>query len=196
MISALDGQIGRLMGHLEARGMRDATLIVFMSDNGVLLGQHRMLQKGPMFYEELVRVPLIFHWPGVVPAGEQRSDLVSSLDLLPTFAELAGAPVPRDLAGRNIWPRVLGSGDPVRDEIFFEYREKPATGEREPMLGVATARHKYVRYLANGDEELYDLEADPHEMKNLVRSEDHAEALAQLRARVDRFRDTIAGPFW
>jgi arylsulfatase A-like enzyme len=196
MLSALDSQIGRLVGHLEARGRRNDTLIVFMSDNGVFLGQHQMLRKGPMFYEELVRVPLIFHWPGVVPAGERRTDLVSSLDLLPTFTELGGAPVPRGLAGRSIWPQVLERGDPVRDEIFLEYRTKSMGMEREPMLGVVTARHKYVRYLEDGDEELYDLVVDPLEMKNLVRSEAHAEALAQLRARVDRFRETVVAPFW
>jgi arylsulfatase A-like enzyme len=149
-----------------------------------------------MFYEELVRVPLIFHWPGVVPAGERRTDLVSSLDLLPTFPELGGVPVPRGLAGRSIWPQVLERGHPVRDEIFLEYQTKSMGREREPMLGVVTARHKYVRYLENGDEELYDLEVDPLEMKNLVRSEAHAGALAQVRARVDRFRETIVGPFW
>lgn len=196
MLSTLDVQIGRLRRELLERSLLEKTLIVYMSDNGVLLGQHQMVAKGPAFYEELVRVPLFFHWPGVVPAGERREELVSALDLMPTLARLAGVRPPREVDGHDIWPLVLGRGEPVRDAVFFEYRAKGSTRDFHPMLGVATARYKYVRYLKNDDEELYDLEEDPREMNNLARAGVEREELGLLRARVDRFHDTIDERFW
>lgn len=196
MLAELDEQIGRLMQRLAERGLRENTLVIFTSDNGVLLGEHQMVGKGPALYEELVRVPLIFHWPGVVPAGEQRDDLVTALDLFPTLAAIAGAKAPESLDGEDIWQRVLGRGEPVRDAVFFEYRAKGMTGELQPMLGVATAGHKYVRYLASGEEEFYDLVRDPHEMNNLVGTGVQPEELERLRARVDRFHETIDFRFW
>jgi N-acetylglucosamine-6-sulfatase len=196
MLEALDADIGRLLAHLAERGLLERTLLVFTSDNGVLLGEHQMVGKAPAFYEELVRVPLLLHWPGVVPADQERTELVSALDLLPTFAGLAGARLPAGLDGADLWPLVLGRGGPLRDAVFFEYTEKSLTGQFVPMLGVATGRHKYVRYLADGEEELYDLAADPRELNNLARSGVHSEVLGPLRERVDEFQRGIREPFW
>jgi uncharacterized sulfatase len=195
MIAALDANVGRLLDHLEARGLASRTLVVFLSDNGWLSGEHRLVTKGAAFYEELVRTPFVLRWPGAVPAGAVLPALVSSLDLLPTLVRLAGAAPPEGLAGQDLWPLLDGAGAPGR-ALFLEYLEKVAPVEVEPMLGLVTERFKYARYLRGGDEELYDLAADPDEMRNLARSPDHAGTLAEQRARVDAFRASIAKPFW
>jgi len=196
MISALDANVGRLVEHLGSRGLERDTLVVYLSDNGWLNGEHQLRSKGPMLYEELVRMPLILRQPGVVPAGRKVAALVSSLDLYPSLAARAGAPPPQPLDGLDLWPLVVGGARQLRDAVFLEFLEKGSTGDVEPMLGVVTRTHKYTRYLHGGDEELYDLTADSLEMRNLAASPEASAALVQHRELVDDFAKSIREPFW
>ena len=188
MVDALDQEIGRLLAHLEQRGLARDTLVVFLSDNGTLRGEHQMLNKGPAFYEELVRTPLVMRWPGTLAAGGQVTGLTSSMDLFPTLARLAGAEVPAELHGRDVWPLALGRQQRVRDELFFQYLQRQPDEAPTPMLGLVTERHKYVQYFEGGEEELYDLSADPHELCNLVADPGASTPLTDLRARLETFR--------
>lgn len=194
MVTSLDANVGRIRGRLEEHGIERETLVIFLSDNGFLTGEHQMFTKGPAFYEELVRTPLLFHWPGAVPAGARHGALASTLDLLPTIVGLAGGEVPDEVRGLDLMPVVRGEELRVRDELFLEYVRK--LDEVEPMLGVVTERSKYVRYLRTDEEELYDFASDPHEMTNLAASSEHASELARLRERVAGFRAGIQEPFW
>lgn len=187
MVDALDREIGRLLEHLEQRGLARDTLVVFLSDNGTLRGEHQMLNKGPAFYEELVRTPLVLRWPGQLPAGGEVAGLVSSMDLFPTLARLAGAEVPSGLEGQDVWPLALGREPRVRDELFFEYLQRQPDEAPTPMLGLVTEHHKYVEYF-EGDRELYDLGADPHELRNLAADPAAGAVLAGLRQRLELFR--------
>ena len=196
MISGIDANVGRLIAHLRETGRERDTLVIFVSDNGWLLGEHQMYGKGASFYEELVRMPLILWRPGVVPAGRTSDALVSTLDLFPTAAARAGASVAADVAGADLWPLVDGTRDSLRDELFLEYKEKGSSGQSNPMLGVVTRQYKYSRYIGSREEELYDLAGDPLEMRNLASDARGAAALSDLRARVDRFQATIQTPFW
>jgi arylsulfatase A-like enzyme len=121
------------------------------------------------------------------------------LDLFPTLARLAGTSPPREVAGRDLWP-LITSAPPAdwRDEVFLEYRggEMDRPGYFVPMLGVVTRRYKYTRYLLDRDEELYDLESDPYEMKNLAHEPAHSATLEEHRKRVDAFQSGIQSQFW
>ncbi|RMF83517.1 MAG: DUF4976 domain-containing protein, partial [Planctomycetota bacterium] len=197
MISGIDANVGRLIEHLRSTGRDRDTLVIFVSDNGWMLGEHQMYGKGAALYEELVRMPLVLWRPGVVPAGRISDALVSTLDLFPTVAGRAGASVPDDVSGLDLWPLVDGSRTSLRDELFLEYKEKGSTGRATPILGVVTRRYKYARYPATGEEEMYDLASDPLEVRNLaVDSGGPPAEINDLRARVDRFAATIARPFW
>jgi arylsulfatase A-like enzyme len=195
MISAIDANVGRLLAHLRETGLDENTLVVYFSDNGWMIGEHQMVSKGGAFYEELVRMPLVFWQPGTVPAGRKTDALVSSVDFFPTFCARAGADVPSDRSGRDIWPLVTGAAGGIRDSVFLEYQQKSAA-EFTPMIGVVTAQYKYARYLATAEEELYDLRADPTELTNLAGAPDHSQTLASMRERSDEFRRTIRKPFW
>ncbi|HEX6883046.1 MAG TPA: sulfatase-like hydrolase/transferase [Planctomycetota bacterium] len=185
VVDALDREVGRLLEGLARAGLREETLVVFLSDNGTLAGEHQMVTKGPAFYEELVRTPLVVSWPGTIAPAELEA-LASSLDLFPTLARLAGAAPPADLAGLDLGPLLAGADGAARRELFFEYARKRPDDEPTPMLGWVDARHKYVLYLSSNEEELYDLVADPRELRNLAARE--PELLAEARTRLAPYR--------
>lgn len=195
MISAIDADVGRLLAHLREKGLAENTLVVYFSDNGWMIGEHQMLSKGGAFYEELVRMPLIFWQPGTVPAGHSIDALVSSIDLFPTFCARAGVKVPPGRTGHDIWPLITGGAKSIRDTVYLEYKQKNA-GEFTPMLGVVTEQYKYTTYLTTHEEELYDLRKDPTELTNLASAPDQRKTLASMQARAAEFQKSIQRPFW
>lgn len=187
MISSIDHNVGRLVDHVAEAKLSADTLVIYMSDNGFLHGEHQMLTKGYVFYEEVVRVPLMMWWPGRTGPGARVSALVSSLDIFPTLCGVAGVTAPAGLPGRDLAPLLVDPSGRLHDAVFFEYHTKEATDETVPMRGLATKRYKYVRYLDDG-EELYDLQTDPYEMINLIDDHIHEDTVRKLRGRLDRWR--------
>jgi N-acetylglucosamine-6-sulfatase len=186
VVDALDVEIGRVLAELDARGLAEDTLVVFLSDNGTLHGEHQLVTKGPAFYEELVRTPLVVRGPGVL--ARELDTVVSSLDLFPTLAHFGGAALPADLAGHDLGALLAGGGAPEREAVFLEYERKQPDDPPTPMLGWIDAREKYVRYLGSGEEELYDLATDPEERVNLAFGARAPERLNAARARLEPFR--------
>jgi arylsulfatase A-like enzyme len=179
LIETVDGEIGTVLDAFKRSDVPPIT--VFSTDHGDLGGAHGLPYKGPAMYEELVRVPLVISWPGRIRAA--RSDaLVSLIDLLPTLCDLAGIDVPAHLDGVTLRPVLQQSRRRVREMIFGEYYGKQSW--RVPIRMVRTERWKYVRYLSDG-EELYDLGADPGELRNLA----HEPAFAAERIRLAREMD-------
>ena len=123
MIAQIDDQFSRLLQALEESGQKDNTLIVFTSDHGEALGDHGLLLKGCRFYEGLVRVPLIFSWPGVVKENIQANGLVELLDLSATILDFAGLEIPEYFQGSSLRSILEGkeSGEHVRDSVRCEY---------------------------------------------------------------------------
>ena len=123
MMAQVDEQFGRLLAHIEASGQRDNTLVVFTSDHGEMLGDHGLLFKGCRFYEGLVRVPLMFRWPGRVSAGLCSDALVELIDLSATLLEVAGVERPEPMQGRSLLPLLRGeaSSEHHRDFVRCEY---------------------------------------------------------------------------
>jgi N-acetylglucosamine-6-sulfatase len=190
LVSIIDHNVGRLVDAVRDRGIADQTIVIYASDNGALFGEHQMVTKGPAFYEELVRTPLIIWAPGRVPGGRQVDALASVLDIFPTVCAQAGCAVPSDLPGVDIWPLATAAASPRREALFFEYLEKSQTSERVPMRGLVTEQYKYARYLDTGEQELYDLHHDPREMDNLAADGAHRDVLTTLRGMLDAWRRT------
>lgn len=157
----------------------DSTVAVYTSDHGDALGEHGLPFKGPFMYEELLRIPLVIRAPGRVAAGV-REDLVTQADLAPTLAALAGVRWPTPLPGRDITRKA-----PARDAVFLEYYSKQKW--LNPIRTVRTARWK-LNWYDRGNKELYDLAADPHELKNLAGAAESREIQRQLEARLDAWR--------
>lgn len=181
-IALIDHNVGRILAALEANGLADNTIVIYISDHGDWLGDHGLILKGPMHYDGLLKVPMIVRGPGV-PAGGRVDDPVSTLDLLPTFAELAGAAPLQTVHGASLKPLWEGRGH--RDFALNEWELLPTrTGVALSLRTVRTATHKLTVDLRSGAGELYDLRADPHELTNLWDRSDASDVQAELMAMI------------
>ena len=195
----LDGQVRRLVQTLRATGELDRTVIAFTSDNGYFLGEHRRPQSKINPQEPSLRVPLVIAGPGV-PHG-QRFDPATTPGLTATVAELAGATsaMPYDADGISL-VRSIAADQGWTVPVVTEGRENSkafpdnpllrASGFHDPRntIGVRTGRWKFVEY-SNGDSELYDLDADPNELRNLTADPAHAGIRTELHAVWLQFKD-------
>jgi N-acetylglucosamine-6-sulfatase len=189
--------IGGLIRTLEQTGKLDNTYIVFTSDNGFHMGQHRLALGKQAAYEEDIRVPLMIRGPGV-HAGASSDEMVLNNDFAPTFADLAGFSPPDSVDGRS-FAALLDTrkgNDPASWRTAFEVRkwdtlkDEPsykAVTPIPPYRAVRTRRYIYVEY-EDGEHELYDLEKDPYELRNLYDSAD-LDLISELDSRLDALGD-------
>ncbi|MCC6539016.1 MAG: sulfatase-like hydrolase/transferase [Bryobacterales bacterium] len=181
MTKAIDEGVGDLLGALEAVGQLDDTVFVFTSDHGYFYGEHGLNQERRLAYEEAIRIPLIVRYPrGGARVPRTVIDLVSSVDVAPTLLDFAGlAPRGSSLAK---WTHD-GAKGATRGAVHIEYHSDRVFPRIRDMgyRAVRTVRWKHIHYLHLKDaDELYDLAADPYELRNLIRS--HPKEAAQLRA--------------
>jgi arylsulfatase A-like enzyme len=166
---------------LEADGRLANTWIIFTSDNGIVLGEHRLDAGKSCPYEPCINVPMVVLPPGGIGAGRVDDRLVANIDLAPTIAEIMGADVGAPVDGLSWVPLLDGSRQDWRNALLIEQWRDDAD---KRWNGVRTPTQKYVRY-DNGDEELYDLTTDPDELVNLAKKSQYAEQHAALAAQLD-----------
>jgi choline-sulfatase len=176
-ISYVDDQFARLLRALEATGLADNTIIVIVSDHGEMLGERGLWYK-MTFFEPSIRIPLVFYDPARFAPRRVR-EAVSSIDLLPTFLALAGAPpLPTAIEGRNLLPHLTGEGG--HDEAFAEYL---AEGAVSPIVMIRRGRYKFVHCPADPTQ-LYDVAADPDELRNLAAHPQLTDVVAAFEQQV------------
>lgn len=184
MMLAVDDGLGRLRAALEEQGLLENTLFVFMSDNGSFFGEHGLSVERRFPYEESIKSPLIIsHRAAIEP---RRSDAFAlSIDIAPTLLEAAGAEIPRSVQGRSLLPHALGGRARGREAFLIEYY-----GHENPFPWIANidyravrlGRYKYIRWIREDEaHELYDLEADPFELRNIAADPAHAATVARAR---------------
>jgi arylsulfatase A-like enzyme len=164
MCDHLDVQVGRMLDALEATGQSRDTIVIFHSDHGELLGDHGVYIKDQFFYDSSIRVPLIWRWPGQIPAGQRSDELVELVDLAPTLIEAAGLPTEPGMQGRSQWRRLTGGEATPREDAFCEFLGAHGRARYASML--RTKEHKLVAVHGRDEGELYDLRADPGEHRN------------------------------
>lgn len=177
IISQLDDAVGRVLAALEESGAADDTIVVYTADHGDMCGSHRMMDKHYVMYDDVVRVPLLLRWPGVVEPGTVREDLVSNaLDLPPTLVDAAGAKPSPAFVGR---PLLTSAED--RHEVVATYN-----GQQFGLFTQRMLRTRHWKYVWNATDvdELYDLHADPHELVNRIADPPPGARLPELRRRL------------
>jgi len=185
----LDREIAAIIEALRADGRLDATWIIFTSDNGLTLGEHRLAQGKSCAYEECVRVPLVVVPPGGLAQGRTDDRLVANIDLAPTIAEIMRATPDGPVDGRSLLPLLQGRAVDWRDALVLEQWTNPLG---EAFVAIRTPDRKYVRR-ENGEDELYDWQADAFELENRAHDPSRADEKRQLSERLDALLQTPAG---
>ncbi|MGG1554765.1 sulfatase family protein [Paenibacillus ferrarius] len=183
MLVLMDLYLGRIMEKLTEKGMLDNTAILFTSDHGDMQGAHRLRLKGVIPYKELYNVPLLLYVPGETPKRKVIPDLVSTAAVTGTLLDAAGIPVPKECEGGSLMPLLNRDEAPAEEQVFFEHYK--AYWGRHPMIGVQTKQWKYVYYLEDDLEEMYDLRCDPDEIVNVAGHSGHDEIRKNLRQTVE-----------
>ena len=177
----IDEEIGKIVQALKEEGMYDNALICYISDHGDMLGDHYHWRK-TYPYEGSVHVPYIVKWPSACgfPKGGTVNAPVELRDLLPTFLEMAGGQVPADMDGLSLTRLMDGSGRGWREYIDLEHAT--CYSPDNYWCALTDGKIKYVWRFHTGTEELFDLDKDPHELKNVVNDKKYRDQLEKLRA--------------
>ena len=210
MLRLIDDQVGRFVGFLDEAGLRDDTLIVFVSDHGDFVGEYGLMRKGPEMPDYLMRIPLLFNGPGVTAGDEALEAHVSIVDIFPTLCEAIGVELPAGVQGRSLWPMITGGEFPA-EEFACAYAEQgfgglhytddddldPAEeGALNPAISFdclnSWTQSGTMRMLRKGDwalvfdmqgaGQLYNLAEDPGELTNLFGRPEHAAIQSELLA--------------
>lgn len=185
LVETLDTQIGQVLAALEASGLSDNTLVVYLSDHGEHLGERGLWWKSTL-YDESAKVPLILKGPGV-PKGQVRENVVNLTDLTATLLDIADAPALPQADGRSFADILQDPDTPWHDQTFSEYVNDgvpPWAGGREVIQRmIRLGRYKYI-YHHGLPGQLFDLSEDPDEVHDLASSPTHAPVVERLRAAV------------
>jgi arylsulfatase A-like enzyme len=186
MIANLDMNVGRLLKALDESGLRENTILVFTSDHGEMFGAHGRQAKN-IFYEEAIRVPFLIRWPGGLAGGRKSDLLLNTPDIMPTLLGLMGLPVPQAVEGGDFSqclhgkcenePEIAllqGMGCTARWEDGYEWR------------ALRTKQYTYAVYLSDRSELLFDHQADPLQMHNLIGDPAHAALLVKFREQLQQ----------
>ncbi|MGH3087341.1 MAG: sulfatase-like hydrolase/transferase, partial [Rubrobacteraceae bacterium] len=188
MCDLIDDQVGRVLDVLESTGQSEDTIVIFMSDHGEMLGDHGIYLKGPYFYEELVKVPLIVSLPGKISTGKRIEALTELVDLAPTLLDAAGLEPYPGMQGRSLMPLLIGQTAPTphRSDVYCEYYDAMPWHKNPAAHAtmIRTERHKLVAVHSLDTGELYDLEYDPDEIHNLWDSPNHRAVKLDMLSRL------------
>lgn len=192
-LRSVDDQVKSMVDTLRKVGRLRNTFIFFTSDNGYLLGEHRLRNKNYP-YEESLRVPFLARGPGI-PAGTTRDGMYSLVDLAPTFLRIAGVSSPRVLDGRSMLPTLRRGAPGYSDYLIQAGHEQSDWWWR----GVRSKEFVYVKYydpLDGGFEELYDMRKDPYQLRNVAQDPLYAAELARYRLRLETLGSCAGSTCW
>ena len=185
-IQSVDDGAGMILKTLKETGQLDNTVIIYTSDNGYFWGEHGLGDKR-WSYEESIRDPLLIRYPKLVKAGMKVDQDALNVDIAPTVLDLAGVRVPPNMHGRSLVPVLAGKSPAWRSAFLIEYFAETNFPRTPTWQGVRSARWKYTHYTElEGMDELYDLKADPYEMKNVIKEASAAAALKEMKAELAR----------
>ncbi len=215
MVANLDDNMGRLFREIRRLGLEENSIVVFTSDHGEMFGAHGRRAKN-IFYEEAIRVPMLMRWPGHLEKNAKRDCVVNTVDIMPTLLSLMGLPVPAGVEGTDLSRTVKDCESGVRNESAIrkephtrENPEKPwengallmctgptaAWGDGQEWRAYRTRRYKYARYKSDGQEFLFDLEADPYEKNNLIGIPEFRETEENMKKQMEEKMAAIGDHF-
>ncbi len=186
-VQSVDDNVGRFLDYLDKNGLAENTLVIYTSDQGFFLGEHNFFDKRFM-YEESLRTPLLVRWPKQIKPGQVSQAMVLNLDFPATMLDAAGVPVPADMQGRSFLPVLRGKAPrDWRTSMYYRYYH-PGHHNVAAHYGVRTQRYKLIYFNKLNQWELYDLQKDPREMRNLYGNPAHAKTVEELKKELQRLK--------
>ena len=194
-VKSLDDNVGRVLDYLKEKGLLENTLVVYTSDQGFYMGEHGWFDKRFM-YEESMRTPLIMRLPDGFTRRGDITEMVQNIDYGPTFLDLAGVEIPSDMHGVSLLPLLKGEHPKDwRKALYYHFYEYPAEHMVKRHYGVRTDRYKLIHFYNDIDTwELYDLQADPHEMHNLYGQKEYEAVVDELKAEMLKLQEQYDDP--
>jgi len=201
-IQSVDDNVGRMLDYLDQDGSAGDTIVIYTSDQGFFLGDHGWYDKRLM-YEESLRMPFLVRYPGAIRPGSVNGDIALNVDFAPTFLDYAGSKAPAEMQGRSFRANLEGrTPKNWRQSMYYRYWMHNSNDHHVPgHYGVRTKDWKLIYYYGKPlgmkgaqepatepDWELFDMQKDPREMKNLYRDPAHAGTVKKLQAELDRLQ--------
>jgi N-acetylglucosamine-6-sulfatase len=166
-LMALDESVGRVLDYLVESGLAENTLVIYMGDNGFMLGEHGLIDKRTA-YEESIRVPMLAWAPGRIAPGKKIDALIRNIDIAPTVLELTHTTASIAMDGESFADILTGKSTGIERDFLYEYYWEPAFPHTPTTFALRSDRYKYIWYHGVWDrDELYDLQEDPQERYNL-----------------------------
>ncbi|ASW55743.1 sulfatase [Plantactinospora sp. KBS50] len=204
-VASVDENVGRVIDFLRERGDFADTLLMYASDQGFFLGEHGWFDKRFM-YEESLRMPLVLSYPRRMSGGQVFDGIVTNVDLAQTVLDAAGVPHHPRMQGSSFFPELLGTDGSPRPGMYYRYWEHDDVFHKAPAhYGYRTATHKIIYFYNDGmglpgcgpftyppEWELYDLTADPQELRNVYDDPAYAEIREELKAQMWRAQQAVA----
>jgi N-acetylglucosamine-6-sulfatase len=187
-LMAVEEGVGAILKALKDTNQIENTIIVFTSDNGYFYGEHGLSVERRLAYEESIRIPLLIRYPKEIKPATVLNEIALNIDLAPTLLELAGVSRVREMQGSSLVPLFQAKRVAWRTKFLIEYNSDKVFPRILQMgyKAVRNERWKYIHYLELEDmDELYDLQSDPYEMKNLIHSQQTAETLETMKKELD-----------
>jgi len=188
--ASVDDSVGTVLDYLKKTGLNKNTIVIYSSDQGFYLGEHGWFDKRFM-YEESLKTPLLVSWPGKIQAGAVSDHIVSNLDFAETFLDLAGIDVPDEMQGRSLVPLLRGQHpEDWRKSFYYHYYEGKGHNVSE-HYGVTNGRLKLIHYYKLAEWELFDLEVDPHELRNVYDESTYVQQQIEMKIELQRLRTEL-----
>lgn len=190
---SVDDGVASVLNALKKTGLSDNTILIYLSDNGLTLGEHRFGLDKDCAYDECSHIPYVIYGPKNFTARLDATHLVANIDIAPTIAEWAGAKIPPEVNGASLVPLLQNPQTPWRDELLIEHwpdadLTESAVGSIIPeYFAIRTQEWKYVEY-TTGEKELYNLKTDPYELENLASAAEYASLQADLAKRLQALK--------
>jgi arylsulfatase A-like enzyme len=190
-IASVDENVGRLLDYLDQSGLSQNTIVIYTSDQGFFLGDHDWFDKRFM-YEESLRMPFVIRYPSQIKSGSINDSMILNVDFAPTFLEYAHIPVPSDIQGKSLKPLLEGKRpESWRRSMYYRYYHYPGDHKVQQHYGVRTERYKLIYFNRIDAWELYDLQKDPTEIRNIYEEKDSAVIVQQLKKELKRLRTEL-----
>lgn len=198
LATLVDRAVGRILAALEESSQANKTIVVFTSDHGDMMGDHGLLAKGVM-YEGAVGVPLLMRVPWLTRRTRMVSGRVSQVDLVPTLLDLLNQPIPTSLQGRSLRSVLEGKGDLTGNPVVIEWNSSPDEPDEygikaSPWRTIISPQNLKLNLCVDDQCELYDLNTDPFELKNLFNAPRHQRAIRDLVSRLRAWQDRTDDP--